>query len=117
MPPEWAPHERCVVAWPCRADMWGGQLDAAKAAHAAVVNAIVAFEPVLLVSIPGAGAEEWAACPGASSVRRTGAPACASAPERSVLRASAWLSATAHAVPAILATSGAMSSASFNPAA
>ena len=23
MPPEWAPHERCVVAWPCRADMWG----------------------------------------------------------------------------------------------
>ena len=24
MPPEWAPHERCVVAWPCRADMWRG---------------------------------------------------------------------------------------------
>ena len=36
MPPEWAPHERCVVAWPCRADMWGGQLSAAKAAHAAL---------------------------------------------------------------------------------
>ena len=52
MPPEWAPHERCVVAWPCRADMWGGQLDAAKAAHAAVVNAIVAFEPVTMIADP-----------------------------------------------------------------
>jgi agmatine deiminase len=68
MPPEWAPHERCVVAWPCRADMWGGQQDAAKAAHAAVVNAIVAFEPVLLVANPGAGVEAAAACPDAEVV-------------------------------------------------
>ena len=68
MPAEWAPHERCVVAWPCREEMWRGQLAGAKAAHAAVVNAIGAFEPVLLVADPGAGHEAAAACPGADVV-------------------------------------------------
>ncbi len=68
MPPEWAPHERCVVAWPCRATMWGNQLDGAKAAHAAVVNAVGAFEPVMLVADPGAGEEAAASCPGADVV-------------------------------------------------
>ncbi len=68
MPPEWAPHERCVVAWPCRSTMWGDQLDEAKAAHAAVVAAISRFEPVLLVADPGAGHEAAAACPDAQVV-------------------------------------------------
>ena len=68
MPPEWAPHERCVVAWPCRADMWGDRLAEAKVAHAAVVNAIGAFEPVLLVANPGAGHEAATACPRADVV-------------------------------------------------
>ena len=30
MPPEWAPHERTFMAWPCRRELWGGQLAAAK---------------------------------------------------------------------------------------
>lgn len=68
MPPEWAPHERCLVAWPCRSTMWGDQLDEAKAAHAAVVAAISRFEPVLLVANPGAGHEAAAACPDAEVV-------------------------------------------------
>ncbi|HYF46740.1 MAG TPA: agmatine deiminase family protein, partial [Acidimicrobiales bacterium] len=68
MPPEWAPHERCVVAWPCRASMWGDQLDEAKAAHAAVVEAVGRFEPVLLVARPGDGDEAAAACPDAEVV-------------------------------------------------
>ena len=51
------------MAWPCRDDMWRGQLDAAKATHAAVVNAIGRFEPVLLVADTGDGAEAAAACP------------------------------------------------------
>jgi agmatine deiminase len=68
VPPEWADHERCVVAWPCRDDMWAGQLDAAKASHAAVVNAIGRFEPVLLVADPGDGTEAAAACPDAEVV-------------------------------------------------
>jgi len=52
MPAEWAPHERTLVCWPARADMWGKQLGAAKADHAAVANAIAAFEPVLLAADP-----------------------------------------------------------------
>ena len=68
MPAEWAPHERCVVAWPARADMWRDRFDEAKATHAAVVNAIGRFEPVLLVADPGAGDEAAAACPDAEVV-------------------------------------------------
>ena len=68
MPPEWAAHERTVVAWPARDDMWGDQLAAAKATHAEVVNAILAFEPVTLVADDGDGHEAAAACPGAEVV-------------------------------------------------
>ena len=68
VPPEWAPHERTVVAWPCRDELWGGQLDGAKASHAAVVEAIGRFEPVLLVADVGDGPEAAAAGPGAEVV-------------------------------------------------
>jgi agmatine deiminase len=49
MPPEWAPHERTLMAWPCRRELWGDQLEAAKAEYAACANAIAAFEPVTMV--------------------------------------------------------------------
>jgi agmatine deiminase len=49
MPPEWARHERTLMAWPCRRELWGGQLGAAKAESAGVANAIAAFEPVTMV--------------------------------------------------------------------
>jgi agmatine deiminase len=49
MPPEWAPHERTLMAWPCRRELWGGQLSAAKRESAGVANAIAAFEPVTMV--------------------------------------------------------------------
>jgi agmatine deiminase len=68
MPPEWAEHERTVMAWPARDDMWGDHLAAAKATHAAVANAVLAFEPVLLVADGGDGPEAAAACPGADVV-------------------------------------------------
>lgn len=68
MPPEWTPHERTVVAWPCRPELWGDHLADAKAAYARVVEAVLAFEPVTLVARPGAGAEAAAACPGADVV-------------------------------------------------
>src|SRR3954465_4219634 len=54
MPPEWARHERTLMAWPCRAQMWRGQLQAAKTESAAVANAIAAFEPVTMVARDGA---------------------------------------------------------------
>ena len=45
MPAEWAPHERTLMAWPCREELWGGQLGQAKADYAASPNAVAAFEP------------------------------------------------------------------------
>ena len=49
MPAEWAPHERTLMAWPCRRELWGDRLDAAKAQYAATANAITAFEPLTMV--------------------------------------------------------------------
>jgi agmatine deiminase len=49
MPPEWARHERTLMAWPCRRELWGGELQAAKAESAGVANAVAAFEPVTMV--------------------------------------------------------------------
>ncbi len=49
MPAEFAPHERTLMAWPCRVTMWGAQLEAARREYAGVANAIAAFEPVTMV--------------------------------------------------------------------
>jgi agmatine deiminase len=58
MPPEWAPHERTLMAWPCRRELWDGQMEAAKAESAGVANAVAAFEPVTMVARDGADAAE-----------------------------------------------------------
>ena len=55
MPPETAPHDRTLMGWPCRTELWNGQLAAARAAYAGVANAVAAFEPVTMV-VPDAGA-------------------------------------------------------------
>ncbi|HET8977460.1 MAG TPA: agmatine deiminase family protein [Solirubrobacteraceae bacterium] len=55
-PAEWEPHERTLMGWPCRAELWGETLDRAQAEYAAVANAIAAFEPVTMIANPGAGA-------------------------------------------------------------
>jgi agmatine deiminase len=57
MPAEWAPHERTLMAWPTRRDLWGDQLEAAREEYAATANAIAAFEPLTMVC---ANAEEAA---------------------------------------------------------
>lgn len=62
MPPEWAPHERTLMCWPARADMWGERLERARADHAHVANAVAAFEPVLMVADPAHAAGARAAC-------------------------------------------------------
>jgi agmatine deiminase len=49
MPAEWAPHERTLMAWPTRAEVWSSELEQAKADYAATANAIAAFEPVTMV--------------------------------------------------------------------
>lgn len=62
MPAEWAPHERTLMTWPCRASMWGALLPAAKEQFAGVANAIAAFEPLTMVAASAAdGADARAA--------------------------------------------------------
>src|SRR4051794_15035214 len=61
MPAEWTPHERTLIAWPCRRELWNGRLADARRETAGAANAIAAFEPVLMVCRPGDGAEARAA--------------------------------------------------------
>jgi len=50
MPPEWAPHQCCWMAWPSRADLWGANLPSVQHAYASVARAIAAFESVRMVA-------------------------------------------------------------------
>lgn len=69
MPAEWAPHERTLLTWPCRTELWGQTHEQAKADYAAVANAIAAFEPVTMVANPGVeAAEARAACTAAAEI-------------------------------------------------
>jgi agmatine deiminase len=68
-PAEWEPHERTLMGWPCRTELWGETMDQARADYAAVANAVAAFEPVTMIANPGddaAGAR--AACTGAVEI-------------------------------------------------
>lgn len=58
MPAEWARHERTLMAWPCRRELWGSELAAAKQQYTGVANAIAAFEPVTMVVADPVAAEE-----------------------------------------------------------
>jgi len=51
MPAEWAPHERCWMAWPCREEMWS-DLEATRRAYAAVAHTIREAEPVTMLVPP-----------------------------------------------------------------
>jgi len=51
MPPEWAPHARCWMAWPCAEETFP-DLARARAAYAAVARAIARFEPVAMIANP-----------------------------------------------------------------
>jgi agmatine deiminase len=68
MPAEWAPHERTVMCWPARQDLYGSSFEDAKAEHAAVANAVASFEPVTLVAHPAQEDEARAAVSGAVDV-------------------------------------------------
>ena len=62
MPAEWTEHERTIMCWPAREDLWGELMPAAEASHAEVANAIAAFEPVLMAAGPADAARARAAC-------------------------------------------------------
>jgi agmatine deiminase len=62
MPAETDPHERTLMAWPCRADLWGSQLEAARADYALVADTIARFEPVTMIARPAEAEAADAAC-------------------------------------------------------
>ena len=65
MPAEWAPHERTLMAWPARHELWGPQLAQAKEDYAATATAVASFEPLTMVCADAsAAAEARAALPG-----------------------------------------------------
>lgn len=50
MPAEFARHERTVMCWPSRRDLYGSRLGDAKRAHATVARTISGFEPVTMIA-------------------------------------------------------------------
>jgi agmatine deiminase len=62
MPAEWVPHERCWMAWPCRRELWGDGVAAAKAAYAQVARAVAECEPLTMLALSGDVEEAKAAC-------------------------------------------------------
>ncbi len=51
MPPEWAPHAGCWMAWPCRPENWD-DIEAARATYVEVARVIGRFEPVTMTANP-----------------------------------------------------------------
>jgi agmatine deiminase len=62
MPAEWVEHERTLMAWPAREELWGPALAVAKRDYAAIARAIAAFEPVLMVAQEASRAEVRRRC-------------------------------------------------------
>ena len=50
MPGEFAAHERTVICWPSRHDLYGDHIGDARLAHAALAKTISAFEPVTMIA-------------------------------------------------------------------
>jgi agmatine deiminase len=68
-PAEWEPHERTIMGWPCRTELWGETVAQARADYATVANAIAAFEPVTMIANPGEqAAQARAACTAAVEI-------------------------------------------------
>ena len=62
MPAEWAPHSRCWMAWPCRTELWGERMAAARKAYAEIAKTIVQYEPVTMIARPELSAEASLHC-------------------------------------------------------
>jgi agmatine deiminase len=57
-PAEWEPHERTLMGWPCRRELWGETIEQARSDYAVVADTIAQFEPVTMIANPGADAAE-----------------------------------------------------------
>ena len=52
MPAEFSRHERTVICWPARSEIYGSRLAEAQTAHAALANTISGYEPVSVIANP-----------------------------------------------------------------
>jgi agmatine deiminase len=57
-PAEWERHERTLMGWPCRVELWGETLEQARSDYATVANAIAQFEPVTMIANRGEQAQQ-----------------------------------------------------------
>lgn len=63
MPAEYAPHERCLIAWPTRTrSFWGDYYMLAQHSYAAVARAIARFEPVTMIARPDEAGDARSYC-------------------------------------------------------
>ncbi len=68
-PADWEPHERTLMGWPCRRELWGETIAQARADYATIANAIAEFEPVTMIANAGEeAAQARAACTAAVEV-------------------------------------------------
>jgi agmatine deiminase len=58
LPGEWEPHERTLMGWPCRLELWKQTIVQARADYATVANAIAEFEPVTMIANAGGDASQ-----------------------------------------------------------
>ena len=54
MPGEYEAHERTLMCWPARADLWGAHLRQAELDYAEIAQQIARFEPVTMIAAPAA---------------------------------------------------------------
>jgi agmatine deiminase len=69
MPAEWEPHERTIISWPARDEIWRGERARAVDDYAQVVAAVARFEPVTVIAQPHR-AEEAEGAVGAAGPHR-----------------------------------------------
>ena len=62
MPAEWTPHERTVMCWPARDDLWGAHRAQAVDEYVGVAAAVAQFEPVTMVAPPRYAEEAESRC-------------------------------------------------------
>lgn len=62
MPAEFAPHERTVMCWPTRREIYGSRMGDARRAHATVARTISGFEPVTMIANPEHAPDAVAMC-------------------------------------------------------
>ncbi|MFZ4518057.1 MAG: agmatine deiminase family protein [Microthrixaceae bacterium] len=62
MPAEWEPHERTLICWPARDEIWGPLRVRACEDHATIARTVAEFEPVTVIAPPSRAEEAARAC-------------------------------------------------------